>query len=564
LRVGIGARRGEQLAQLGTVGHRVVELAAAHLDRAIGLHVEADLGQGAGKTLTLLRAYVGHPARYQVAGDLARSAGAKIYCTDALPGQEERVRCFEDRDRDGRFEGRLFGTAETAGRASDLSIVGSAEPLPAPVPYTGGLEADPVEAAFTNCARDHDRPRFRFQVVEKTPPPRIDIANLLASLGSDGKGELTGAQAAQLAASLDMSSRGWSTCHSAERVRDEEPLHPGKRGKGVAVARLSELVVEVGPKDAGAPVRLLGLREPERLYRLHGNSVVPLSGSQTAKQKALALRQKFDRPVLVGKGRPEVDEGVHGVGDVILTVGFRHGYMGVLTRDTTIRTLLSSRSLPAGTVLYGLPMSTTTVMTRNGIPMGPTFPVGMPEEDGVRLTWCVPVQDETKWTATCLPTQADSYTILKGQRPAFEVRSLSYDANTSSNDGPVPVEVKDADLGKPLAYRFRIKQIDDAMLMLEQETLFGDEVVNTALHRVPRAKGALGGLIISGGAVSFAPVEGAGDKVAVRHEVGFHADADVSVDTALLSPEALAKGRAAQAAGGGEPAAEAKAPAALD
>ena len=46
-------------------------------------------------------------------------------------------------------------------------------------------------------------------------------------------------------------------------------------------------------------------------------------------------------------------------GDTILTAPFKHGYMGVLTEDTVIRTLFSKRSLPKGTLLYGVPMSRT-------------------------------------------------------------------------------------------------------------------------------------------------------------------------------------------------------------
>lgn len=214
--------------------------------------------------------------------------------------------------------------------------------------------------------------------------------------------------------------------------------------------------------------------------------------------------------------------------------------MGVLRQETKIRTLLSSRSVPAGTVVYGIPMSTRVVTTYAGFPKGGLLGGGagaIPDAEDVHLVWCVPVQDETKWTATCLPTEGgERYTILKGQSPAFEVSSLSYAVGTTTNAGAIPVTIQPGDFGKPLSYRFKVKAVEEGMATLAQETLFGDAVVYTRDHRVPLVAGQESGLLFSGGAVVITAVEGQAGKLRVRKEGAFRTGEAPTVRTGILTP----------------------------
>ena len=374
-------------------GNVIARLALKPVEAAV---VDADVGQGANKPLELVRAIADDPVQYETMADLPRRK-MRVFCAPgaAIEAAGKRIFCLVDSDADGRFEGKAFGLGEIGDRPEQLSVLGPTEPLPAPAPYRSARPEE-VKAAFTNCAKDHDRPRYTFGLA---PGGGQKIADLALAL----TGAPDGADAAQLRSQLLYGLRS-AACTPAEKVSEGEPLHPGALPKGAAVARLGELVIQVASKEAGATVKLLGLREPERLYRLDRGQVLLLNQSMTQQQRALALGQKFDKPVIMTAGRVTAEEGPKGVGDVVLTAGLQHGYMGVLTQETKIRTLLSSRSLPAGTVLYGVPMSSRRVTTRYGIPTGGGFDSGgIADPDDVRLTWCVPVEEEAKWTATCLP-----------------------------------------------------------------------------------------------------------------------------------------------------------------
>jgi hypothetical protein len=172
-----------------------------------------------------------------------------------------------------------------------------------------------------------------------------------------------------------------------------------------------------------------------------------------------------------------------------------------------------------------------------GRPLFPTINPGVPEPDQVALVWCVPVQDGEEWSATCLPHQAgeDRYTLLKGQRPAFEVRSMRYAAGMATTNGDVPVELQDGDFGKPLAYRFTIKSLDAGMILLTQDTMFGDAVVATTEVRIPRLAGRLSGLSIGGGMITFAAIEGASDAVTVKQVRPVRTGAEARPEHGILS-----------------------------
>lgn len=502
------------------------------------------------KPVVLWRAVAGDEARFASRVKLADARAERLYCGsggDAVLGG--RLFCLLDADRDGRFEALAFGTGEASDAREQLSIIGPRQSLPAPLAYRAARadEAGSIEAAYTNCAKDHDRPRFSF-AASRSSSDIAELKALAAALRAEPapgapaylanfKG--SAAQMARLNALLGRQDGG--QCRAAEPLAAGEAGYPasGLR-KGALAARLGELAIEVGSKDEGAPVKLLGMRSPDRLYRMVGGGVEPLSETVTRKQTQLAIQQKFDKPVVLVNAGAEVREGARRVGDVVLTLPIGHGYMGVLTQDTRIRTLLSSRSLPAGTVLYGVPMAQRTVMTINGVPQSPMFGGGAAASvDNTRLVWCVPVEDEGKWTATCLPDQGGRYTLLKGQRPAFEVTSFSYDAGTSTNDGPAPVAERPGDFGKPLTWRFTIKALTPSEILLTQDTLFGDAVVHSRDARIERAAGGRSGLIVGRGVVALS---GDGDTLTVAKLRDFNPGAEARVESALLRGGAASAG----------------------
>lgn len=494
--------------------------------------VEQDAGQGAGKKLVLVRAYTGDQSGFGVTNDLP--GGQHLYCADgAAVGERNRILCLEDRNGDGTFDHRAYGLGEMGAKAEQLSILARSEPLTTPLRYRVAAvgETPEYKTAFANCGKDHDRPRYSFGIERIGATESNALLQAMIDAGAAGRNG-TRLQPQRLNELLALSS---SSCRDAEKVKGGEPLYPAAVADGVAVARLGELVIQVGPKEQGAPVHLLGLREPQRLYRISYGAVPALSEGATNQQKQLAILQKFDRPVIVTAGHATVAEGRHGVGDVVLTAPFRHGYMGVLTQDTVIHTLLSKRALPKGTVLYGMPMSSRRVTTMYGMPMGSSGPA-VPEADAVHLTWCVPVEDEGKWTATCLPINTDGrYTILKGQTPAFAVTGLRYGVGTTTNEGEVPVRLQDGEFGKPLSYRFRIKSIAPGEIVLTQETLFGDAVVDSRDEHIPRSAGQVSGLAFSEGILSFSEIAGTADAVSVKQETPFKTGVSPEIRSGIIN-----------------------------
>ncbi|HEX8444017.1 MAG TPA: hypothetical protein VF631_10280 [Allosphingosinicella sp.] len=498
-------------------------IASVALRPVAGVLADEDVGQGAGKPLLLAVRGSG----FDSVEELPAEGKERFYCTAGKAERAGKIVCLQDADVDGRFETLSVGLAEAGGSVEQLSILSRAEPLPKPIAYRPApAEALPRFAAeYRNCDKDHDRPRYSFS----TKRPQIDMEELI-EMRADRNTD-----PAKIRAMMErlMLMRTGAPCVAADPIGDGDAMRPAAVPKGGVAARLGELVIAVGPKHAAA-VQLVGLRTPGRLYRIDMGAVKELAGHLTTQQNVLAIQQKFEQPVLMTTGVPRVHEGERGVGDVLLEAGFAHGYMGVLTQETTIRTLLSSRSLPKGTTLYGIPMSMQRVLTMRGVPM-PSFPrAGTPSADDFRLVWCVPVEDEGKWTATCLPDQGGAYTLLKGQQPAFEVTGLRYSAETSSNSGAPPVERQAGNFGKPLGYRFKLKSLSDSEILVTQETLFGETVVHSREHRVPRAKGGRSGLLFGSGGLVL--TDGAGpDKIEVRKLGEFKPGADARVSSGVLS-----------------------------
>jgi hypothetical protein len=495
--------------------------------------VTDDVGQGPGQPILAALALTGEAAFYIRAADLHGFRTQRLYC-GATPAGTFKILCLEDRDGDGRLDHGMPGVAEAGVGVEQLSLVGKAEPLPRPVAYRPARpdEVKPVTVAYRNCARDHDRPAFTVGTEAAAPSPQV-----MAMMA-----RLNPVQRAQVEALM---ARTASPCTPGEPVPAGSADYLGSAAPGAVLARLGELVIEVGPKKAGAPVRLLGLRTPDRLYRLDRGALVELAAHVTPKQNSLAVFKKFDRPVLMISGPVEVAEGVRGAGDAVLTASVEHGYMGELTQETTIRTLFSTRSLPKGTMLYGIPMSTRVVTTRNGVPVGGFGAAQQPNADDLNLAWCVPVEEQGEWTATCLPTNGASYTLLKGQRPAFEVRRLSYAATTTTNPGRAPVVEKRGSFGRPLQHRFTIQAVTPTRITVTQDTLYGGVAVNRNTHQLARIAGKPSALLFGGGTLTFADA-GAGKVLVKRHDA-FESGADAMqaqsgfLAADMLGPAAIAR-----------------------
>jgi hypothetical protein len=495
-------------------------IATVNLRPVGGVVVEQDLGQGE-RPLILWRAVTGPVDSLLTPAALVEAGGERLYCADGVGPQVGSILCLVDGDGDGRFEATARGLGEHVPRVADLSLVGPSVPLPEPVPYRTAQpdELPLLVAEYRNCARDHDRPRYYMRLRPEFPIVKPNEAPPATPEGLRNDPDL----ARRVLETVALIRTGGFGCEPAERVRSGESLYPGDLERGAVAARLAELVIAVGPRDSGAAVRLVGLRSLDRLYRARGMAVMPVSARPTDRQQQLSLAQRFNRPVLMLAAAPDVREGARTVGDVLFEVPVRHGYTGVLTQDTVIRTLLARRSLPAGTALYGIPMSTRMVTTVNGVPRGDFGGQGGGGE--THLVWCTPVEDEGRWTATCLPTQPGRYTILRGQRPAFEVRRFSYDAGTSTNDGPVPVVEREADFGRPLRYRFRLDAVEADRIVVTRETLFGEEVVDRQPIQIARHRGETGGIMLAGGAVALAASADGG--VEVRQVRDFQVGGDV-------------------------------------
>jgi hypothetical protein len=111
---------------------------------------------------------------------------------------------------------------------------------------------------------------------------------------------------------------------------------------------------------------------------------------------------------------------------------------------------------------------------------------------------------------------------------------MRYSAGMSTNDGDVPVEVQEGDFGKPLAYRFKLKSVTPTMLVLTQETLFGDSVVNSKDHSIIRMAGRTSGLSMAGGMIIFDEIAGDADAVTVKLNRPLQVGEDLRIESGVV------------------------------
>ncbi|GAA4643481.1 hypothetical protein GCM10023115_14410 [Pontixanthobacter gangjinensis] len=373
--------------------------------------------------------------------------------------------CLVDEDRDGIFDAYMGAEGDAKGTVHSLYLVGPPLPLAAPLAYTVDKANSLVSTAeWHTCGKDWDLPYFRPYLlegeVEIGAPSRIDPR------------------------------RQGTYCDKAELASALVPVE-----KGATTAKLGALGFEIGSKRQGAKATVRELYQPDQIYREEDGKVVPMSVGMTPTHVQLATAQEFDQRPYKFNGDATLEEAKFGKGDVFLTMGFDHGYTGVVTADIKIRTLLSSRTVSAGTPVYGVPAEQRQVLVNY---YGGETILGPPIKRAVNtaIVWCLPVREEEEvlnqrreptgeikiiWSATCLPTNsAGNHTVLKDQSPALAVRNMRMDAAISTNDGPPPVnEAKVADFGAPMSFRYRVSNMGGRLVTLTEELMLGDEVTST-------------------------------------------------------------------------------------
>ena len=398
-----------------------------------------------------------------------------IYCSKAAKEEEDKDTvslgdfCLVDEDVDGTFDAFVNAEGETRrGTVHGLHIVGPPLPLATPAPYT--IAADNTlthTVEWHTCGKDWDRPLFVRHIIE-------------------GKTEMS--------AETDIRARRWgSYCEKAGENISIVPLE-----KKAIVSELGPLALEIGSKKRGAKATIRKLLDDSTEYREESGKIVPTTVGMTPMHVRIATVQQFDIKPYLFDGRQSRAEGEFGTDEVFLTLGFRHGYTGVVDSDVVIRTLLSKRSVEEGAFVYAVPAEKRTVLVggyAGETILGPQVKRTM----NTALVWCLPDREEKPikirknrsfvetgeveviWTATCLPeNSAGNHTVLKDQSPALAVNNLRMEASISTNDGPPPVtQTEQADFGAPLSFRYRVKSVSKRLVTLTEEVMLGDEVTSS-------------------------------------------------------------------------------------
>jgi hypothetical protein len=151
-------------------------------------------------------------------------------------------------------------------------------------------------------------------------------------------------------------------------------------------------------------------------------------------------------------------------------------------------------------VVYGYPAQSKLSITRGGIPAFQTVDEDEFRKINLELTWCAPVKaapdpkaavkkpgkgqetgSRNGWSAACVPhSTLGNHTIINNVQPAFAVSSLSYNAETSSNEGTPPIVRDDtASFAAPLRveYVYAGRQADG--LTVREDIYLGDELTSS-------------------------------------------------------------------------------------
>ncbi len=424
--------------------------------------------EGAGEAPPLLwRAFAGGGITRLRAEELPLTEGARTFCGPA--GARGDLSCFIDEDGDGRFERVAEPVTERGAKPYHVTIIKAAQPLPAPLPYR--VLADAARPALTvelrNCDRDYDRPRYAaLSTADRDVPART------ATLGWPAK------------------DSSFASCRRGGKMAQTEAgvAIP----KGGYLAEIGPMAFTVGPKREAA-LTLVGPIDRQALYRLEGASLIDMRIGRTPNQAQLAAIKQFPFPALMTEDGAAIHDGPLATGEELASLPFRHAYHGRLTRDISISTLLGKRMVAAGTILYGFPTQSRLTQSRNGIPMMGTIDDEDYRRIDLKLTWCAPVREaepgedapdaagKNGWSAACIPHSVlGNHTIINGLQPAFAVKGIRYDAATSSDDGPPPIERLDT-LGfdQPLRISYFFEGRSGDFITLSERIYYGGELASS-------------------------------------------------------------------------------------
>ena len=446
---------------------------------------------GSGQPKLLWRAVRGGGARLLRTDDLHDADGARYFC-GAPAGSG--LACFIDQDGDGSFDHVAEAMAERGLQPYHITIIKAEKPLPAPRPYRrlGPDQRPAVSIELRNCAKDYDRPRYTALSMADRAAPMMPAAFAWHEKDSS-----------------------FASCRRGSRI----DAFPGGAvaPAGGYLAQIGPLAFAIGPKN-DPRLTLLGPVEAAALYRLEGNSLVPVSIGYTPGQAKLIAMKKFPYPSMMTDAGATLPSGTVKVGERLASVPFHHAYRGKLTQDISVSTLFGSRSVAAGTVVYGFPARSQITTTVNGVPGFQTVGDDEYRKINLQLTWCAPIHSaepvkekpnapgRNGWSAACIPhSMMGNYTILTDLQPAFGVSGVSYDVNTSSNDGMPPIERDDqAAFAQPLRIDYVYGGREGEFISLSEQLYFGDELTSSAPKK----------LYAPGGKVSVT-VAGTGAQLAV-------------------------------------------------
>lgn len=436
--------------------------------------VNTPLAQATG---VLWRAFPGPGKVLQRKDELSLENGPRTFCGSVA--NERALACFIDEDGNGSFERIAEAIPEQGRKPYHVTIIKAPQALPLAVAYK--ILPDEQRPAVTielrNCAKDYDYPRFT------------------ALSKDDGN------------ASNRPLTLGWFEKNSSfAPCRRGKPVSALSQGTATApiggyLAQIGPLAFTVGPKQQPA-LALLGPADPGALYRLEGASLVDTAVGRTPNQAQLLALKRFPYPMIMAQAGASVhDSGAKGalpVGGRVATVPFHHAYRGFLKQDVSISTLFGKRSLAAGTVVYGFAARSRITATRGGFPLSQAVGDEEFRTINLQLTWCAPVQGKLPvkeapnamgrngWSGACIPqSTVGTHTIITDLQPAFAVSGVSYGVETSSNDGPAPVQRDDdVEFEKPLRIDTIYEGRSGEFIALREQIYFGDELSSSRPNKL--------------------------------------------------------------------------------
>lgn len=371
-------------------------------------------------------------------------------------GTGSRFTCWQDLDGDGQLETKRATLAVNFSRPLSIALVGTRKEVDRPIPYR--VAASEERIAYTleyrSCGPLSGK-QFR-RNLDNAPGMSANDCRFRAEKTAD----LAGPPRWQLDRFVFTFSRGGdlqvleqpATGTFLDRYDDAEPL------------------VDLGTRkryDREREALLAPLREPSF---------------------------QFAEP-------PQVASGVVAKDDKLMEGSLRYGYTGRLVTPFVLRESFSSRELPAGSLVYGVPMGEAVF--------------GKPT-----ITWCSPVQEKSRWVARCLVTAPNGgVQLLERQLPAFAVTTVSYAVSNNRLRESLPDIDERAEFDAPLAARLSFLRWTDKTVRLRHEVLRNGEVVSSWESDYPRLPGGSAVLKFGEGQLRLASSGKDGAQVIIEEPV---------------------------------------------